>query len=76
MKKAEIINDLKQMIKESSFDYSNDEIAIRELFNNYTDTLCKDNMISENFYNRIILSVTELKSLLKVADNVSEYRDY
>ena len=76
MKKAEIINDLKQMIKESSFDYVNDEIAIRELFNNYTDSLCKDNMISEDFYNRIILTDTELKSLLKVADNVSEYRDY
>jgi len=76
MKKVQIINDLKQMIKESSFDYSYDEIAIRELFNNYTDTLCKDNMISEDFYNRIILTDTELKSLLKVADNVSEYRDY
>jgi len=76
MKKAEIINDLKQMIKESSFDFSNDEIAIRELFNNYTDSLCKDNIISEDFYNRIILTNVELKSLLKVADNVSEYRDY
>ena len=76
MKKVQIINDLKQMIKESSFDFSNDEIAIRELFNNYTDSLCKDNIISEDFYNRIILTNVELKSLLKVADNVSEYRDY
>jgi len=76
MKKVQIINDLKQMIKESSFDYSYDEIAIRELFNNYTDSLCKDNIISEDFYNRIILTNVELKSLLKVADNVSEYRDY
>lgn len=76
MKKVQIINDLKQMIKENSFDFSNDKTAIKELFNNYTDSLYIDDIISEDFYNRIILTDTELKSLLKVADNVSEYRDY
>lgn len=69
MKKQEIINNLKEMIKESSYDFTDDKPAIRELFNNYTDSLCKDGEITEKYYNKVILTDRELKSLLATAKN-------
>lgn len=69
MKKQEIINNLKEFIKESSYDFDGDKPAIRELFNIYLDNLCKDGVITEKYYNKVILTDRELKSLLATAKN-------
>jgi len=40
----------REVVKNGQF-RANDVVAKREAWNNYTDMLCKDNMITDNQYN-------------------------
>ena len=58
-------------IKDQFFDYflhgidKNDIIAIKTAFNDHTDFLCKDGIITESQYNRICLKEKEIKRYIK-----------
>ena len=61
--KKQIIQDVKIIVEEMK-EYKNDSVAICMIFNNYTDALCKDKLITTNQYNRYFLTKRELKSIL------------
>ena len=70
MKKEQIIYKIKKIIINSDYNFKNDKPALRELFNNYTDALCKKGLITENKYNNIILTNRELKNLLSLSNKL------
>ena len=50
--KAEVIAHCREVFNDPSWPYERgDSIAKREYFNDYTDALCKDRMITEHQYN-------------------------
>ena len=71
MKKEQIIYKIKKIIINSDYNYKDDKPAIRELFNDYTDSLCKDGLITDYQYNNMILTDRDLKSLLSLADKLN-----
>ena len=71
MKKEQIIYKIKKIIINSDYNFKNDKPALRELFNNYTDSLCKNGLITDYQYNNIILTDRDLKSLLSLADKLN-----
>ena len=68
--KATIIHEIKDIIIKSDYNFKDDKPALRELFNNYTDSLCKNGLITENKYNNIILTDRDLKNLLSLSNKL------
>lgn len=49
--KKEVTEQCRQVFRENPSIFRGDNIAKREYFNNYTDSLCKDGLITEHQYN-------------------------
>ena len=49
--KAEVIKHCREAFRESPEIFRGDSVARREYFNDYTDMLCKDKMITNHQYN-------------------------
>lgn len=49
--KAEVIKHCRGVFRENPEIFRGDAVAKREYFNDYTDMLCKDNMITTRQYN-------------------------
>lgn len=49
--KVEAVKMFNHCVTTTDFDKS-DKVALREAWNNYTDGLCKDGIITENQYNK------------------------
>lgn len=47
MTKQQALQQFRELMRASEFDFRGDAIAKREAWNNYTDALCKDGEISQ-----------------------------
>lgn len=50
--------------------YPNDQIAMNEAFNNWTDSLCKEGTIPEHLYNDVCCDDYTDSEWLEIADSV------
>ena len=48
---AQCEQSFREVMADCNYTLGNDEIMDREEYSNYTDSLCKDGMISEDLYN-------------------------
>lgn len=48
--KAQALEIFKEELQNMPDDFKRDKIAVRESWNNFTDSLCKDSMITESQY--------------------------
>ncbi len=67
MLKQQFIEELETIIKYNKNVFGNDKPAIRQLFNDHSDLLCKNGILTEAQYQRWILTDRELNKLLKIS---------
>ena len=51
MTKADVVTHCREVFRENPTQFRGDVIAKREFFNDYTDSLCKNGVITDHQYN-------------------------
>lgn len=67
MLKREFIEMLESVVRGSTNVFKNDKAAIRQLFNDMSDSYCKDGILTDAQYSNWILTSRELNKLLKIS---------